>query len=168
MNETNARPSGFCPKSVAAYAVAAMLASTILLGNGLIFGGGHPAYAKEKSCRDKRKDCEARCRSRYYEDWPKITACYKRTCDKQHNNCTNAVNVPSQHAPPENATKNWGDGVRPTGGNKPLPSKPKIMGQRAPLSGVNKSPGPAVGGPILRSSGGVGKFPGGRSGGGRK
>jgi hypothetical protein len=171
MHTTNTTTASFLQKCVAAVVAPALLASTILLGNGLFHGNFYPAYAKAKSCKDKRKECESRCRGRYPGDWREITSCYSRTCDKQNENCTKDASVPSKHAPPENPTKNWGEGVRPTGGNKPLPSKPKIMGDRPPLSGVKQSPGAGGGGPILRSGGGIGggsSSPGGRPGGGRR
>jgi hypothetical protein len=143
------------------------LASAFLFGGSILSGGSQPALAKSKTCNEKRIECEARCRKRYPGDWKQITSCYSRTCDKQYGNCKGSTNVPSKHAPPENPAKNWGEGVRPTGGNKSLPSKPKILGDRLPLSGVKQSPGMGDGGPILRSGGGA-STPVGSPGGGRR
>lgn len=167
MYATNSPLTTFLKKCIAVAAAPTLLASALLLGQPILSSGSQTALAKPKTCKEKKWDCEARCRGRYPGDWKQISGCYSRTCDKQHDNCKGASGTPSNHAPPQNETKSAGGGVRPTGGHKPLPRTPKIMGTRAPLSSVKQSPSAGGGGPILRSGGGT-SLPSRKSGGGRR
>jgi len=134
--------TGSFVKIIRLFAVCASLivASALLFAEAVVPGEWNAAVAKEQTCKEKRKACEARCRQRYGEataaQQTQTSSCYQRTCDKQEQNCEEALkdtageklDVPAPKGRPITPNVIM-PGTRPSGGILDTsPSRPPMRG----------------------------------------